>query len=91
MKPLLRKEDRELLEREDIYVGCYTGVKLPVHEPPKDADEWLNNASKILIQQGNKTSLLLTVNRQNKQFFKHFEIYKTFLCVKIPLKTGHRR
>ena len=57
MKPLLRKEDRELLEREDIYVGCHTGVKLPVHEPPKDADEWLNNASKILIQQGNKTSL----------------------------------
>ncbi|MED5273352.1 MAG: PD-(D/E)XK nuclease family protein [Candidatus Thermoplasmatota archaeon] len=57
MKPLLRREDRELLEREDIYVGCYTGEKLPVQEPPKDADEWLRNISNILIQDDNRISL----------------------------------
>jgi hypothetical protein len=57
MKPLLRKEDRELLEREDIYVGCHTGEILPVQEPPKDADEWLRNISNILIQDNNNISL----------------------------------
>ncbi|MBK70763.1 MAG: hypothetical protein CMB53_05165 [Euryarchaeota archaeon] len=57
MKPLLRKEDRELLEREEIYVGCHTGEKLPVQETLRDADEWLRNISNILTQEEIKISL----------------------------------
>lgn len=43
LKPLLRPEDRKALEEGSVSVGCVTGNRLPLPEPPHDGDEWLLN------------------------------------------------